>query len=187
MNPETPSWEEVSRTVFWDRAVALSSWRDRVAAGHPSYLPASIHRMSPRVFARFYGPARFLRDWPILKAVLPPEDWRAAGRFDVAWSHAIGGGWLVRPGPAFWSLPARRRAFLLQVGRTPGISIYAAARALAIPYRRAHDHAHALMAAGLLHGRLDNARPRRHWTLWPDDPRRTLGKLPEPKLTREFY
>lgn len=184
------SWDEVSRTVFWDRAVALSCWRAQVAAGHPSYLPASVHRMHPRVFARFYGRERFLRDWPALKAALSPEDWRAAGRFDLAWSHAMGGGWLVKPGPAFWSLPPKRRAFLLQVGRTPGISIYAAAQALGIPYRRAHDHAHALMALGFLRGgqqamrpampspcggRLDTHRARRRWILWPDDPLQPTG------------
>lgn len=173
--PDAASWEEVSRTVFWDRAVTLSRWRAQVAAGHPSYLPASIHRLSPRVFARFYGRARFVRDWPTLKAALPPEDWRAAGRFDLAWSDAIDGGWLVKPGPAFWALPARRRAFLLQIGHTPGISIAAAARALAMPYRRAHDHARALMAAGFLRGRLDPRSTRRRWFLWPDDPLRPAG------------
>lgn len=166
----TPSWDEVCHTVFWDRDVPLSRWRTQVAAGHPSYLPASLHRLSPRVFVRFYGRNRFIQDWPVLKATLSPEDWRTAGRFDLAWSQAIGGGWLVKPGPTFWSLPTPRRAFLLQLGRTPGLSITAAAQSLRLPYRQAHDHAYALMAAGFLQGRLMTQGASRRWSLWPRDP-----------------
>lgn len=141
-------WAALSKKVFWDRDVALERWRERVAAAHRSYLPDSIGTMTPVEFVRFYGLDNFKRDWPALRAALPQETLKFASVFDVAWSHAVGGGWNLVPAADYYAMAAKRRAFLIEVARAPGRSIYEVAKSLGMQYRRAHDHASSLIEAG---------------------------------------
>ena len=143
-------WNIVSKRVYWDREVSLERWRDRISVGHRSYLPDAVATMTPAEFVRFYGLSGFRRDWPGIRAKLkgcasPPVP---CGVFDLAWSQVMGGGWNLRPTEDFFSIPEKRRAFLVQVALHPGTSIYAAAKALGFQYRRAHDHAARLSADG---------------------------------------
>ena len=144
------TWAVLSKKVFWDRNVALERWRERVAAGHRSYLPDSIATLTPVEFVRFYGLDNFKRDWPTLRAALPQEALKFASVFDVAWSHAVGGGWNLVPAADYYEMAAKRRAFLTEVARVPGNSIYEVAKNLGMQYRRAHDHASSLIEAGKL-------------------------------------
>jgi len=172
------SWETVSRRVFWDRCVSLPQWRNQVAAGHRSYLPDSLVGMTPAEFVWFYGLSRFQKDWPSLRAALPAERLWQAGRFDVAWSQSVGGGWNLRPTPDFWTMPTKRRAFLIQVAKTPGISIYAAAKALGLQYRRAHDHAVSLQASGTIRARLVIEKGHHKRQLFPAYPAHSCPGIP---------
>ena len=139
------TWATLSKKVFWDRDVALERWRERVAEGHRSYLPDSIATMTPVEFVQFYGLDNFKRDWPMLRAALPKETLKFASVFDVAWSHAVGGGWNLVPAADYYEMAAKRRAFLTEVSRLPGRSIYEVAKILGMQYRRAHDHASSLI------------------------------------------
>ena len=142
------TWAALSKKVFWDRDVAVECWRERVAAAHRSYLPDSIATITPVEFVRFYGLDNFKRDWPLLRAALPQEALKSASVYDVAWSHAVGGGWNLVPAPDYYAMAAKRRAFLTEVARAPGKSIYEVAKNLGMQYRRAHDHAKILIEAG---------------------------------------
>ena len=142
------TWAVLSKKVFWDRDVALQRWRERVAAEHRSYLPDSIATMTPVEFVQFYGLDNFKRDWPMLRAALPQETLKFASVFDVAWSHTVGGGWNLVPAADYYAMAAKRRAFLTEIARVPGRSIYEVAKGLGMQYRRAHDHASGLIEAG---------------------------------------
>ena len=142
------AWATLSKKIFWDRDVALDRWQERVAAGHRSYLPDSIAILTPVEFVRFYGLDNFKRDWPTLRAALPKETVKFASAFDVAWSHAMGGGWNLFPAADYYAMAVKRRAFLTEVARVPGKSIYEVAKNLGMQYRRAHDHAISLIEAG---------------------------------------
>ena len=61
------SWETLSKKVYWDRDVPLERWRERISAGHRSYLPAAVSTMTPAEFVRFYGLSKFKRDWPAIR------------------------------------------------------------------------------------------------------------------------
>ncbi|HEY7804282.1 MAG TPA: hypothetical protein VIC30_07610, partial [Orrella sp.] len=86
-------WEVVSKKAYWDRDVDLQKWRDRVAAGHRSYLPDAIKVMHPREFIHFYGKKAFVLDWPRLRALLPKDIHRHCPFYDVFWSQLAGGGY----------------------------------------------------------------------------------------------
>lgn len=145
---EVGPWEAVSRKAYWDRSVALEKWRDKVAEGHRSYLPDAVFAMDVREFVHFYGVGRFVSDWPSLRGRLPPSVANRAGTYDLAWSRMVGGGWNLRPTEGFFSMPAKRRLFLLSVSKHPGNSIYEIAKSLGMQYRRAHEHAENLVKAG---------------------------------------
>jgi hypothetical protein len=147
----TERWSTISKKVFWDRDVSLARWRQGVAVGHRSYLPASIATMTPSQFIQFYGRQNFKLGWPALRAMLPDDTLKHAPVFDLAWSQAAGGGWNLIPAPDYYDLPEKRRAFLTQIAKTPGKSIYQIAKDLGIQYRRAHDHAVWLAQAGKVH------------------------------------
>lgn len=104
--------------------------------------------MTPAEFVHFYGLSKFERDWPALRAKLPGEAIKHAAIYDLAWSLAVSGSWNLRPTADFFSMPEKRRDFLTQVARAPGTSIYEAAKSLGLQYRRAHDHAAALLREG---------------------------------------
>lgn len=145
---EIESWDAVSKKVYWDRSVALEKWRERVAEGHRSYLPDAVSTMNVREFIHFYGAGRFVSDWPSLRGLLPEAVAKHAGIYDLAWSRMAGGGWNLRPTEDFFSMPAKRRLFLLSVAKHPGKSIYEIAKSLGMQYRRAHEHAENLVKAG---------------------------------------
>jgi len=135
------TWEAVSKKAYWDRDVPLEKWRERVSAGHRSYLPGAVSGMSVAEFAHFYGVERFVRDWPALRALLPGKAGIKTGAYDIAWSRLAGGGWNLKPVADFNAMPERRRQFFVAVARAPGQSIYGVAKSLGMQYRRAHDHA----------------------------------------------
>lgn len=141
-------WEAASKKAYQDRDVSLEKWREKVREGHRSYLPEAISSMRAAEFIRFYGPHRFLLDWPAMRAALPTPAATKTGMHDLIWSRLAGGGWNLKPDPEFHLMPARRRQFLTQVARAPGKSIYEIAKALGIQYRRAHDHAKTLLGEG---------------------------------------
>ena len=160
-------WESISKKAFWDREVPLQRWRERAAAAHSSYLPASIANLAPREFIRFYGSGEFTRHWPALRASLPPSSGKHIALYDLAWSQLAGGGWNLRPTPDFFALPEKRPAFLVQVAKFPGKSIYEVAKDLGLQYRRAHDHAQWLTLAGKIKRRDTVAQNRRKTCLYP--------------------
>lgn len=161
------SWASVSKKAFWDREVPLQRWREKVGTAHPSYLPASIANFLPREFIRFYGADEFTRHWPTLRASLPESSGKHLGMYDLAWSQLAGGGWNLRPTPDFFELPEKRRAFLVQVAKFPGKSIYEIAKDLGLQYRRAHDHAKWLAQSGKIKRRETTAHNRRKSCLYP--------------------
>ena len=161
------SWETLSKKVYWDREVPLARWREKISAGHPSYLPAAVATMTPAEFIRFYGLAKFKRRWPGMRANLPRGTVKYAPVFDLAWSQATGGGWNLRPTADYFAMPQRRRDFLTQVARTPGMSIYAVAKTLGLQYRRAHDHASQLITEGKIRAVETLERGRRKLQLFP--------------------
>jgi hypothetical protein len=142
------NWETLSKKVYWDRDVPLDRWIEKITAGHRSYLPDAISTMTPAEFVHYYGVDLFKANWPRLRATLPKSALKYASVYDLAWSKAIGGGWNLRPTADFFEMPAKRRAFLIQVAKTPGRSIYAISKALGLQYRRAHDHAVRLRTEG---------------------------------------
>lgn len=160
-------WPALARRVFWDREVPLQTWRERVREGHRSYLPDSVSRMTPAEFVKFYGSAEFASDWPAMREQLPAQALAKAPIHDVAWSRLNGGGWNLKPRPGFAGLPARRKMFLTEAARDPGRSIYEYAKALGLQYRRAHDHAQALLAQGWIKRRDVVEAGRRKARLYP--------------------
>ena len=147
---EIESWDVVSKKVYWDRDVVLDKWRSMVSLGHRSYLPDAVKTMDVTEFIHFYGSKRFVETWPELRACLPVTADRDAKIYDAAWSRLVGGGWNLKPTRDFYSMPKRRRQFLLLAARSPGKSIYALAKELGMQYRRAHDHAQGLINEGKL-------------------------------------
>ena len=145
-------WESVSKKTYWDRTVAVNDWRIGVKAGHRSYLPDAIIWMTAREFIFFYGIEPFKADWPRLRALLPQTALKKSGTYDIAWSYLYSGGWNLKPTPDFFSMPERRRAFLVAACKAPGLNIYAIGKSLGMQYRRAHDHAKTLIAQGKLRG-----------------------------------
>jgi len=115
-------WETVCKKVYWDRTIPLERWQERIAAGHRSYLPDAVSILNPVEFARYYGSENFKRDWPRLRSMLPAEFLQFAPVYDAAWSHAVGGGWNLKPTPDYFSMPKRRKAFLTEIVRTLGIA-----------------------------------------------------------------
>jgi len=144
----TDTWETVAKRAYWDRDVSLDVWREKVREGHPSYLPDAVSAMSAAQFIHFYGAQGFLLDWPAMRSKLPATVAGKAGMYDLIWSKLAGGGWNLKPAPDYYLLPKRRREFLAQVARDPGESIYQVAKSLHMQYRRAHDHATALVSEG---------------------------------------
>ena len=161
------SWEMVSKKVYWDRDVPLERWRENISVGHRSYLPDAVSTMTPAEFVRFYGASKFKRDWPAIRTKLPNETVKFAAVFDLAWSRAVGGGWNLRPTEDFFSMPEKRRAFLTQVARAPGLSIYEIAKSLGLQYRRGHDHAKNLLGDGKIRAVETIERGHRKLKLFP--------------------
>jgi len=160
-------WEVVSKKAYWDRDVDLQKWRDRVAVGHRSYLPDAIKVMHPREFIHFYGKKAFVLDWPRLRALLPKDSHRHCPFYDVFWSQLAGGGYDLKPYADYYNLPERRRQFLRAVAKTPGKSIYEIAKSLDMQYRRAHDHAMALIQENRIRGKEVKDGSRRKIKLYP--------------------
>jgi hypothetical protein len=162
------SWAALSRKIYWDRTVALEAWRQGIAQAKPSYLEDAVLRMKAREFVRFYGAPAFEKDWPRLRAALSPRARRArAPLYTLLWSQLRGGGFNLFPFPDIDELPRRRREFLLAVAREPGSSVYAIAKSLHMQYRRAHDHAAALIREGRIKGRPVVEQSRRKLRLYP--------------------
>jgi hypothetical protein len=161
------AWETISKKVYWDRDVPLALWRERVSEAHHSYLPEAVRRMPVREFIYFYGKDRFVLDWPRLRAALPPDIASRCGMYDIFWSQLAGGGLNLRPVPQFYELATRQREFLVEAMRVPGSSIYQIAKRLGMQYRRAHDHAQALIAQGIVRDKAIDSGLRRQRLLYP--------------------
>jgi hypothetical protein len=164
---EVESWEIVSKKTYWDRDVPLEKWRDRISTGHRSYLPDAVTGMDVSEFIHFYGAKRFVRDWPLLRSLLPEMAAMKTGVYDMAWSRLAGGGWNLRPTPDFNALRERRRQFMVAVANMPGRSIYEVAKALGMQYRRAHEHAVNLIQAGKIRGKAVIEGGHRKTKLYP--------------------
>ena len=147
---EIEPWEVVSKKVYWDREVALDKWQKMLSVGHPSYLPDAVATMEVVEFIHFYGAQRFVADWPALRASLSAAAIGQAATYDMAWSRLVSGGWNLKPTKDFYTMPKRRKQFLLCVARSPGKSIYELAKDLGLQYRRAHEHAQRLINEGKL-------------------------------------
>ncbi|PKO61666.1 MAG: hypothetical protein CVU24_07580 [Betaproteobacteria bacterium HGW-Betaproteobacteria-18] len=87
---EVKPWNVVSKKVYWDRAVELEKWQERVAIGHPSYLPDAVATMDDVEFIHFYGAQRFVADWPALRESLPAAAIGQAAIYDMAWGCNTG-------------------------------------------------------------------------------------------------
>lgn len=160
-------WEAVSKKVYWDRDVPLEKWRKRVSEGHGSYLPDAVCLMSAKEFTHYYGIREFVLDWPRLRAGLSADVAKRTGMLGLAWSQLVGGGWNLRPFPDFYLMPAKRRAFLTQVAKTPGKSVCEVAKALGMQFRRARDHASALAKEGKVSPKALVEGGRRKTRLYP--------------------
>jgi hypothetical protein len=163
--PDDEPWESAARSVFWSRAVPLQKWRAGVLAGHRSYLPDSIRYMSSRNFVRFLGRETFVDQWPRIRQHVPRELAPEAAPLDALWSWHKSGTFKLRPESALAQWPGRRREMFNQVVQEPGISIYRAAKQADMPYRRAYDHAQAMIEQGLLRARPGNG-PRKETRLY---------------------
>jgi hypothetical protein len=126
-----------------------------------------VQRMRVREFVYFYGKAAFVRDWPRLKAALPEDMARSSGMYDMAWSQLAGGSFNLRPVPQFDELASKQREFLVEAMRAPGSSIYQIAKRLGMQYRRAHDHAQALIAQGIVRDKPVTDGKRKQRLLYP--------------------
>jgi hypothetical protein len=91
--------------------------------------------------------------------------------FDLAWSQAVGGGYNLVPTPDYYTLSPKRRAFLTHISKTPGQSIYQAAKDLGMQYRRAHDHAQWLAQTGKIRTVEATHNGRRQKKLFPPSKR----------------
>ena len=177
-NPAIEPWEVISKKAYWDRDVNLSKWRERIAIGHRSYLPDAIKAMHPNEFIHFYGREAFVMDWPRLRTLLPQNVLPYCPFYDVFWSQLAGGGYNLKPYPDYYLLPKRRREFLTTVAKVPGKSIYEIAKLLGMQYRRAYDHAMALMQEGRIKGREVFEGNRRKTKLYPTSAIGDLGIRP---------
>jgi hypothetical protein len=139
------SWEVVSKKAYWDRNVSLEKWREKVIEGHMSYLPDAVATLSPLEFIHFLGANEFKLNWVKMRAKLPLGFLKHTGVYDIVWSKLISGGWNLAPSADFYNLPKRKRAFLIEVAKTQGKSIYEIAKTLNMQYRRAHDNAKSLI------------------------------------------
>ena len=166
-NPAIEPWEVVSKKAYWDRDVNLTKWRERIAIGHRSYLPDAIRAMHPNEFIHFYGRKAFVTDWPRLRTLVPQGVLPYCPFYDVFWSQLAGGGYNLKPYPDYHQLPKRRREFLTTVAKLPGKSIYEIAKLLDMQYRRAYDHATALIQEGRIKGREVVEDNRRKTKLYP--------------------
>jgi len=153
-------WSRVARMVFWSRDVDLQTWRNGILAGHPSYLPDSVKRMSSWNFIRFLGRQRFIAHWPEIRRALDERSPDVA-RLDAAWSYASTGTFNMPPQAALVPLPGRRREVLDAIVRHQGAAIYEIAKRTRIHYRRVHDHVAALEREGIVRKRIDDTGPRR--------------------------
>ena len=157
--PDDAAWEVVARAVFWNRDVALSTWRERILAGHKSYLPDSVARMSTKNFIRFLGRGKFLQCWPQIRTFLTPG---ASGlsRLDEAWSFMTTGTFNMPPEAALVSWPGRCKDVYDAIVHHQGASIYGVAVAAGVPYRRAHNHVQNMERQGLVRSFIDRTGPR---------------------------
>ena len=161
------AWETVSKKAYWDRDVPLDKWREMISKGHRSYLPDAVICLTAAEFIRFYGVERFVKNWPVLRALLLEKAAVKTGFYDIVWSRLAGGGWNLRPFPDFNDMPEGRRRFLVAAVRAPGKCIYEVAKALGMPYRRAHEHAVKLIGEGKLRGAAVMEGGRRKTKLYP--------------------
>ncbi len=164
---DAQAWEKISKKTYWDRDVPLDVWRERTRQAHRSYLPEAVRRMQVREFAYFYGKDAFVADWPRLKAALPRDVAASAGMYDIAWSQLAGGSFNLRPVPQFYDMASKQREFFVEAMRTPGSSIYQIAKRLGMQYRRAHDHAQALIAQGIVRDKPVDSGGRKQRLLYP--------------------
>lgn len=164
---QAQAWEAISKKIYWDRDVPLALWRERVSEAHRSYLPEAVRRMHAREFIYFYGKDAFALDWPRLKAALPKDILSGSGMYDLAWSQLAGGSFNLRPVPQFYILAVRQREFLIEAMRVPGSSIYQIAKRLGMQYRRAHDHAQALVVQGIVRDKAMDNGSRKQRLLYP--------------------
>jgi hypothetical protein len=163
-------WAEVSRRVYWDRAVELVDWQVKVAQAHRSYLPQALQALSAKDFAALYGQQAFCADWPRLKAQaqkMQPDLARFFPLYDLLWSLLMQAGVNMRPHLWWYELPKREKEFLRSVSRQPGQSIYKTAKDLGLQYRRAHDYAQDLIARGLVFVRSEISNNRAQSRLYP--------------------
>lgn len=159
-----PDWSSLAREAFWDRQVEQEDWRQGFLRGSTSYFPQTLQYIEPRHAIALLGRDDFVRAWPTLRLSFlehHPQMLRRVRKWDVYWSLAATGTLDVRPLPSWAKLPRRAKEFLLYVARHQGTSIYAAAKALVMPYRRAHDHAVKLADMGFLRSVLDTTGARR--------------------------
>lgn len=168
------AWERISKRVYWDREVPLDLWREQASLAHRSYLPDAVRRMPVREFISFYGKDAFIRDWPRLKAALPTAAAGvggaaiSTGMYDMAWSQLVGQSFNLRPVPQFYDLAQKQRDFFIEAMRMPGSSIYQIAKRLGMQYRRAHDHAQALISQGLVRDQQIDDGKRKQRLLYPN-------------------
>ena len=158
--PNDAPWSQVARLVFWSRDIDQTTWREGVLAAHPSYLPASVKRMSTWNFIRFLGRKRFIDAWPELRKSLDTGSPDRA-RLDAAWSYAASGTFNLPPESAHAAFPGRRREVFDAIVHHQGASIYDIAKIAQVPYRRAHGHVAALIEQDLVRKRMDERGPRR--------------------------
>lgn len=157
--PDNAPWAVVARSVYWSRDVALTTWRDQVVAGHPSYLQDSVARMSPRNFIRFLGRQDFLDHWPSIREFLKPGV-RGLSSLDATWSFMKTGTFNMPPEAALASWPGRSKEVYDAIVQHQGASIYKVSTLSGVPYRRVHDHVGKMEDMALVRSFLDRTGPR---------------------------
>lgn len=161
-------WATVSVAAFWDRTVALEDWREGFLAGSLSYVPQTLKGIHPRQAIGLLGVPAFVDAWPRVRQVALarwPELARRIRKWDVFWSLAATGRLDIRPLQVWPGLARRTREFLLYIADHQGATAYAAAKALGMTYRRAHDHARKLVDLGFCMRR-EEPGPRRKVLLY---------------------
>lgn len=149
-------WERVRVAAFWSYHITRQQWREFFLTQNPSFFYETIDKLHPKIVCGILGEKVFLKTWPELRL----EAWEKAEphstfarrlrQWDAYWSLKKIGAPGLEPRIDFNKLPRRRKEFLIEALRHPGLSVYAISKRLGMTYCRAHEHMTKLSTQGFL-------------------------------------
>ena len=139
-------WERARVSAFWSYHMTRHQWREFFLAQHPSFFYETVDKLHPKVVYELLGRKDFLNAWPRLRI----KAWEKAepsstlakrlNQWDAYWSIKKIGVPCLEPRTEFSELPRRRKEFLVEAVRHPGLSVYVLSKRLGMTYCRAHEH-----------------------------------------------